>query len=152
MNLRGRCWWFGHGRLVCGGRIFKSSIKHLNFKTFRFSLHVWNREYAENGNIDPSYCIKSQLQNVTPRGIRKLRLLEQIHPMASLPGAGVRVSMAGGSMKYFCFLCGYTSFSKVYGTWKLVNYPEPYSRNSLSIETASFALLSIPSTQSYPNA
>jgi hypothetical protein len=33
-------------------------------------------------------------------------------------------------MKYFCFLCGYTFFSKVSGTWKLVNYPEPRPRNS----------------------
>lgn len=33
-------------------------------------------------------------------------------------------------MKYFCFLCGYTFFSKVSGTWKLVNYPDPRPRKS----------------------
>lgn len=33
-------------------------------------------------------------------------------------------------MKYFCFLCGYTFFSKVSGIWKLVNYPDPRPRNS----------------------
>lgn len=42
------------------------------------------------------------------------------------------VSVAGGWIKYFCFLCGYTLFSKVSGTWKLVNYPDPQMNSFIS--------------------